>query len=83
VFETVAESSVRLCGADPAFLMRSDGELMRVAATYNATPEFKEWVAQNPVRPGRHSVSARIMLERRTIHIPDVLADPEYTYGMG
>src|SRR5262249_51233912 len=36
---------------------------------------------QNPLRPGRHSCAARAALERRTIHIPDILADPEYTYG--
>src|SRR5262249_35154260 len=36
---------------------------------------------QNPIRPGRQSASARAALERRTIHIPDVRADPEYTYG--
>ena len=83
VFETVAESSIRLCGADRAFIMRYDGELLRVAATYNASPEFEKWVAQHPVRPGRHSASARAALERRTIHIPDVLADPEYTYAVG
>ena len=81
VFETVAESSVRLCGADRAFIFRFDGELLRMAAAYNAPPEFKEWVKQHPIRPGRHSGSARAALERRTIHIPDVRADPEYTYG--
>ena len=31
--------------------------------------------------PGKHSGSARAALERRTVHIPDVQADPEYTYG--
>jgi GTP-sensing pleiotropic transcriptional regulator CodY len=81
VFETVAESSVRLCGADRAFIFRFDGELLRMAVAYNSPPEFKEWVAQHPIRPGRHSGSARAALERRTIHIPDVRADPEYTYG--
>jgi GAF domain-containing protein len=81
VFETVAESSVRLCGADRAFIFRFDGELLRMVAAYNAPPEFKEWVAQHPIRPGRQSGSARAALERRTIHIPDVRADPEYTYG--
>ena len=45
------------------------------------TPEFAEWVNQHPIRPGRHSGSARAALERRTIHIPDVRADPEYVYG--
>jgi two-component system NtrC family sensor kinase len=81
VFETVAESSVRLCGADRAFIFRYDGQLLRMIAAYNSPPEFEEWVAQHPIRPGRHSGSARAALERRTIHIPDVRADPEYTYG--
>jgi signal transduction histidine kinase/putative methionine-R-sulfoxide reductase with GAF domain len=81
VFETVAESSVKLCGADRAFIFRFDGELLRMVVAYNSPREFKEWVAQHPIRPGRHSGSARAALERRTIHIPDVRADPEYTYG--
>jgi signal transduction histidine kinase len=81
VFETVAESSVRVCGADRAFIFRFDGELLRVAATFNASQEFKEFVTRNPIRLGRHSVAARAALERRTIHIPDVQTDPEYSYG--
>ena len=36
VFETVAESSVRLCGADRAFIFRFDGELLRMAVAYNS-----------------------------------------------
>ena len=81
VFETVAESSVKLCEADRGVILRFDGELLRMVATYNTSPEFEEWVAQHPIRPGRHSASARAALERRTIHIPDVRADGEYTYG--
>ena len=81
VFEAVAESSVKLCEADKAFIFRFDGELLRMVAAYNSPPEFTAWVAQNPIRPGRHSGSARAALERRTIHIPDVQADPEYSYG--
>ena len=81
VFETVAESSVRLCAADRAFIMRFDGEMLRMAVAYNVSQEFKEFVVQNPFRPGRHSAAARVALERRTVHIPDVLADLEYKYG--
>jgi len=81
VFETVAESSVRLCGADRAFIFRFDGKLLRVAATFNASRELREFVERNPIRLDRHSASGRAAVERRTIHIPDVLADPEYTYG--
>ena len=81
VFDTVAESSVRLCGADRAFIFRFDGELLRLVAAVNASEEFRDWVERNPIRPGRHTGTARAALERRTIHISDVLADPEYTYG--
>ena len=81
VFNTVAESSVRLCGADRAFIFRFDGELLRMVVAFNSSPEFEAWIAQHPIRPGRHSGAARAALERSTIHIPDVQADPEFTYG--
>ncbi len=80
VFETVAESSVRLCGADRAFIYRFDGELLRMAVAFNAPQGLKEFIAQNPIRLGRNSASGRAALERQTVHIPDISADPEYTY---
>jgi GAF domain-containing protein len=81
VFETVAESSVRLCGADRASVFRFDGELLRMAVAFNAPQAPKDFLSQNPIRPGRDSASGRAALERRTVHIPDVLADPEYSWG--
>ena len=81
VFETLAERSGRLCGADRANIFRLDGEVMRVAAAFNAPKRLLEWLEANPIRPGRHSVVARTALERRTIHVVDVLADPEHTYA--
>jgi len=81
VFETVAESSVKLCGADRAMIFRFDGELLRMKVAFNAPQALKEFIEQNPIRPGRGSVTGRAVLERRTVHIPDVLADSEYTYG--
>jgi GAF domain-containing protein len=80
VFETVAESSLRLCGADRAFIHRFDGEVLRMVAAFNAPQRLKDFISQNPIRPGRDSGSGRAALERRTILIPDTLADPEYSY---
>src|SRR5262245_62134603 len=82
ILEAVAESSVRLCGADRAFINRFDGELLRGLVAFNASEEHKKFVEQHPFPPGRTNASARAALERRTIHIPDVHADPEYTYGV-
>jgi GAF domain-containing protein len=81
VFEAVAESSVRLCDADRAFIFRFDGELLRMAVAYNAPQQLKDFISQNPFGLGRNTSSGRAALERRTVHIPDVLADPEFTYG--
>ena len=57
VFETVIESSVRLCGADKAFIHRFDDGWLRMAASFNASPELREFIARNPMRPGRQSRS--------------------------
>jgi GAF domain-containing protein len=81
VFETLAENAVRLCEARLAFIYRFDGQRMRAVATYNVSDELRAFVDQNPIAPGRHTATARAALERRTVHIHDVLADPEYTYG--
>src|SRR5262249_52467180 len=35
---------------------------------------------RHPIRPGRGTTTARAVLEHRPVHIPDVLADPEYEF---
>jgi two-component system, NtrC family, sensor kinase len=69
-----------LCEPARATIYRFDGELLRLAATFDVPPKAREWLEQHPLRPGRHSGTARAALERRTFHIPDILADQEYTY---
>jgi two-component system NtrC family sensor kinase len=81
VFETLAENAVRLCGAERALVYRFDGEALRVVATHNVSPEIRAFVEQNPIAPGQGSTSARAALQRRTVHVHDIQADPEYAYG--
>src|SRR3954469_11405598 len=45
------------------------------------TQEFYEYMSQHPMRPGRGSVTSRAALTASIVHIPDALADPEYTFG--
>ena len=80
VFETLAENAVRLCEAKRSFIFRFDGRHLRVVATHNASAEIRAFVEQNPIAPGRNSATARAALERRTVHVLDAQADPEYTY---
>ncbi len=83
VFETLVENAVRLCEAERAFIFRYDGEVLRVAATHNVSPARRDFAERHPIGPGRYSAGARAALERRTIHIHDIQADPEYTYQVG
>src|SRR5262245_8198454 len=79
VFEAIAESAVRLCEASRAIIFRFDGEFLRMEATHNASQEVREFMERNPTDVGRHTCSGRAALERRTVHIPDIQTDPEYT----
>ena len=80
VLETLVENAARLCAAEQAFIFRFEDALLSMAVAYNVSAELREFVERNPVVPGRSSVTSRAALERQTIHIPDILADPEYTY---
>jgi GAF domain-containing protein len=82
VFDAMAENAVKLCGAERAYIFRFDGEVLRAVAAYNAGPEHMNFVYRNPIKPGRHSVSARAALEKRSVQVADVQADPEYAYMM-
>src|SRR6266852_7101871 len=80
VLETVIENACRLCGADKGFIYRVHGESGQFAVAYNATPELLDLLARTPVRRARNSVTGRVLLEHRTIHVEDVRADPEYNF---
>src|SRR5262249_26945643 len=49
IFDTLVENAVRLCEAERAFLFRFDGKLLRSAASYNVSPEMREFVDKNPI----------------------------------
>jgi GAF domain-containing protein/CheY-like chemotaxis protein/anti-sigma regulatory factor (Ser/Thr protein kinase) len=83
VFETLATNAVRLCEAERGFVYRVDGQILRLAVAHNSSAEFTAFIEQNPFGPGRQNCAARTALERRTVHIRDVHADPEFTYGAG
>ena len=81
VLNTLVESAVRLCEADQGVIGRPKGVTFYFEASYGVSPEFAKFVADHPARIDGSSVSGRVLFERRIVHVPDVLADPEYTYG--
>jgi signal transduction histidine kinase len=79
VFETIASSAVRLCEGLFSGVYTFDGELMRLVAQHNLTPDaLKAMEALYPARPGRETAGGRAILDRTVVQIEDVLSDPDY-----
>src|SRR5262249_12288201 len=76
VFDTIAKHSVKLCGALFSSVYRFDGELIHMVAHHNYPSVALELSRQLfPTRPGRHLFTARAILGRSVVHVPDVAAD--------
>ena len=78
VLDTLVESAARLCEADSGILRRREGDTYPLAASYRLTERQREHFAHYSTKPDRGALFGRAVLESRTIHSPDVLADPEY-----
>jgi GAF domain-containing protein len=81
VLASVVRSAGRLCRAENVQIFLRDGEVYRLAADNGFSPEYQQYAREHPIRPGRNTLVARTALEGKTIYIPDVIADHEYTYG--
>jgi signal transduction histidine kinase len=79
VLDVLVKSAAQLGDAHKTVIFQRDGGVYSLAANYGFSRELEEFTRQHPVGPGRGTVVGRAALEGRTVHVPDVLADPEYT----
>jgi GAF domain-containing protein len=79
VLDTIVQTASHLCDAEYAFIykLQDDGKY-HMAANNGADQAFLKYAIEHPLAPGRGSLVGRTALERKTVHMPDCLADPEY-----
>jgi GAF domain-containing protein len=84
VLDTLVETAARLCQAEIATIMRGEGEVYRAATAFGYSPDFKKLNETTEFAPQRGSITGRVALERRIVHVhPDAASDPEYTWPEG
>ena len=78
VLEALVKSAVRLCRAQKANIALLRGDIVDYVAQVGFPPDFLKYMQSLRLKLQRGSISGRAALEGKIIHVPDVLADPEY-----
>src|SRR6266446_855585 len=78
VFDTILENAIGLCGGDVAVLWQYDGQALHFAAGKNTTQEGEAYSREHPLELGMYNPTPRAGLDRRTMHVLDVFAEPGY-----
>src|SRR5262249_18245028 len=81
VLNTLVESAARLCEADIGCIVRPQGSHLQFAANYRMPREFVDLATTTGIAGGRGTLAGRVLVDGHTVHIPDVLADREYTFS--
>jgi signal transduction histidine kinase len=80
VLDALVQSAARLCEADYAFIFRREGGTYHLAASHGYTTDYREWMHRQSIAISRQTLVGRTAVEGHTVHIPDALNDPEYTW---
>ncbi|TME26659.1 MAG: GAF domain-containing protein, partial [Chloroflexi bacterium] len=82
VLDAVIRNATRIAGAENGFVYEADGDILRMTAAVGEKAEtMREWQRTNPIRSSDIGTSTgRAFATGTTVHIPDVHADPTYTY---
>ncbi|MGZ5400068.1 MAG: GAF domain-containing protein, partial [Nocardioides sp.] len=79
ILDKIVERAARLCRAQSAQLFLLEAGVLRLSRTSGVIPEdYRQQLSDHPMERGRASLSGRVLEDRRTQQISDVLADADY-----
>lgn len=78
VLDTLVGSAARLCDADEGTIFRPRDGVFFLAASCGLDAEQENKLRTFATVPERGSVVGRTLLDCKTVHVPDVQADPDY-----
>jgi adenylate cyclase len=80
VFKAVVDEGNRMCDGGYSALYLTEGDLFRVTTFSGGSQEQYEYERSHPHTADRRTLVGRVALSREPVHIPDALADPEYSW---
>jgi PAS domain S-box-containing protein len=84
VFVTILEKAVQLSDATFGHIRRFDGEALHTVASCNEPRAYGEFLTVTPIRPDlTQSLLGKVIRERRTIQVADLLAEELYLSRVG
>jgi two-component system, NtrC family, sensor kinase len=78
VLDTLVESAARLCEADTVAINGVKGSIFQLSSSYGYSPELYDFMKGVRFEPDRGTIAGRVLLEKKFVHVSDVLADSEY-----
>jgi GAF domain-containing protein len=78
MLDSLVKSAALLCDADMAAIVRPRGATYYHAAIYGVDAAVRDTMKDAVIPAGRATVTGRAVADRKTIHITDVAADPDY-----
>jgi signal transduction histidine kinase/DNA-binding NarL/FixJ family response regulator len=81
VLDKLVVSAAELCEADSAFVFQRRRGTYHLFASHGFSHPYQEYMRRQAIPPSRNTLVGRTALESAMVHIPDCLADPEYTWS--
>ena len=78
ILEFVAETAARLCAAKQVAVYLLENQVYHFTIDFGLSPAYREIEKRQAIVPGPETLVGRVALSGETVHILDVLSDPQY-----